>query len=96
LEADKAVCHFTASILSAYRLSTSKITLSELKNAPPRLDQLLKYKKRLIKLWQEIRDPECKTAVNKVSKSIRRMTQKEALERWDRTLANTEVTPQAI
>jgi hypothetical protein len=45
MEADKAACHFTASIASEYRLSTSKITLSELNNDLPGLDQLLKYKK---------------------------------------------------
>jgi hypothetical protein len=48
------------------------------------------------KLWQETRDPGCKSAVNWVSKAIRRMTRKKALERWETVLANTEVTPQAI
>jgi hypothetical protein len=48
------------------------------------------------KLWQETRDPEYKTAVNWVSKAIRRMTRKKALERRETTLANTEVTSQAI
>jgi hypothetical protein len=42
-EADKAACSFTTSITSAYRLSTSKITLSELNNDLPGLDRLLKY-----------------------------------------------------
>jgi hypothetical protein len=56
-EADKAVRAFTASIASAYRLSTSKITLSELNNDLSGLDRLLKYKKRMRKLWQETRDP---------------------------------------
>jgi hypothetical protein len=56
---DKAASHFTASIASVHRLSTSKITLSELNSDLPGLDQLLKYKKRLMKnvklrqnLWQ--------------------------------------------
>jgi hypothetical protein len=70
--------------------------LSELNNDPPGLDQLLKYKKSLRKLRKETRDPECKTEVNRVPKSIRRMTQEEAFERWETTLANTEATPQAI
>jgi hypothetical protein len=48
------------------------------------------------KLWQEKRDPGCKTAVNWVSKTIRSMTRKKALERWYTVLANAEVTPQAI
>jgi hypothetical protein len=48
------------------------------------------------KLCQETRDPGCKTAVNWVSKAIRRMTRKKVLERWETMLANTEVTPQAI
>jgi hypothetical protein len=43
VEADKAAHDFTASIASAYRLSTSKITLSELNSNLPGLRQLLKY-----------------------------------------------------
>jgi hypothetical protein len=96
VEADKAACDFTASISSVYRLSTSKDTSSDLKTDLPGLDQLLKYTKRLRNLWQETRDPECKTAINRVLKSIRPMTQVEALQRWETTLANTEETPQAI
>jgi hypothetical protein len=61
IEADKAACHLVASIASAYRLST----LSELNNVVPDLDQLLKYKKKLRKLWQETRDP------NKVKKCFK-------------------------
>jgi hypothetical protein len=68
-EADKAASAFIASIASAYRLSTSKITLSELNNDLPGLDRLIKYTKRMRKLWQETRDPGCKKAVNWVSKS---------------------------
>jgi hypothetical protein len=48
------------------------------------------------KLWQETRDPECKTAVSWASKVIRRITRKNALQRWETKLANTEVTPQAV
>jgi hypothetical protein len=96
VEADEAACDFTASISSVYRLSTSKVTSSELKNDLTGLDQLLKYKKRLRNSWKETRDPECKTAVNRALKSIRPMSQEKALERWEMTLANTEETPQAI
>jgi hypothetical protein len=49
-EADKAARAFTASIASVYRLSTSKITLSDLNYDLPGLDRLLKYKKRMRKL----------------------------------------------
>jgi hypothetical protein len=56
-EADKAARDFTASFSSAYRLSTSKITLLDLNNDFPGLDRLLKHKERLRKLWQETRDP---------------------------------------
>jgi hypothetical protein len=35
-------------------------------------------------------------AVNGVTKSIRRMTYKKALEQWETKIGNTEVTPQAI
>jgi hypothetical protein len=45
VEADKAARAFTASIASAYRLSTNKITLSDLNNDVPGLDRLLRYKK---------------------------------------------------
>jgi hypothetical protein len=89
-------CDFTASIASAYRLSTSKVTLSDINNDIPGLDRLLKHKQRLRKLWQETRNPACKTAVNWVTKAIRRMTRKKALERWETNLSNTEVTPQAV
>jgi hypothetical protein len=58
-------------------------------------ERLLKHKQRLRKLWQETRDPACKTAVNWVTKSIRRIARKRALERWE-TKENCEVTPQAI
>jgi hypothetical protein len=95
-EADKAARAFTASIASAYRLSASMITLSELNNDLPGLYRLLKYKKRMRKLWQQTRDLGCKKTVNWVSKSIRRMTPKKALERWETKLANTELTPPAI
>jgi hypothetical protein len=68
---------------SKYGLSTCKITLLELNNTQPGLHRLLKYMNKLRKLWQEIWDSACKTAVNWVSKSIRRMAHKKALERWE-------------
>jgi hypothetical protein len=68
VEADKAARNFTASVASAYRLVTSKITLLDINNDIPGLDQLLKCKQRLRKLWQETRDPVCKRAVNWVTK----------------------------
>jgi hypothetical protein len=63
-EADKGARAYTASITSAYRLSTSNITLSELNDELPGLDMLLQYKKRMRKLWQETRDPGCKKTAN--------------------------------
>jgi hypothetical protein len=47
-------------------------------------------------LWQGTRDPACKTAVNLVTKLIRRKTSRKALERWETNINNSEVTPQAI
>jgi hypothetical protein len=96
VEADKAKREFSASIDSAYRLSASKITLLDLNNDLPGLDRLLRQKKRLRKLWQETRDPACRAAVNWVSKAIRRMTRRRALERWETKIGNAEVTPKAI
>jgi hypothetical protein len=96
VEADKAARDFTASITSGYRLSTSKITLSDLNNVIPRLDCLIKQKRRLRKLWQETRDPACKKAYNWVENSIRRLTCRKAFERGENKIGNCEVTPQAI
>jgi hypothetical protein len=62
----------------------------------PGLDRLLNHKQRLRKLWHETRDPACKTAVNWVVKTIRRMTRKKELERWETRIANCEATPQAL
>jgi hypothetical protein len=95
-EADKAARDFTASIASAYRLATSKVTLSDMNSDLPGLDRLLKHKQRLRKLWHETRDPACKTSVNWVVKTIRRMTRKKAFERWEKRIANCEATPQAL
>jgi hypothetical protein len=81
VEADKAARDFTASVASTCRLSTCKVTLSDVNNDLPGLDRLLKHMQRLRKLWQETRDPACKTAVNWVTKSIRWMTRKKALQR---------------
>jgi hypothetical protein len=48
------------------------------------------------KLRQKTRNPECKRAVNWISKAIRRMIQTETFEQWETKLANTEITHQAI
>jgi hypothetical protein len=92
-EADKAAREFTASIVSAYRLLTSKGKISEVNTDLPGLD---KKKQRLRKLWQETRDPARKTAVNWGTNAIRRMARRRALERWETKIANTDDTPQAI
>jgi hypothetical protein len=94
VEAAKAAREFTASIASAYRLSTSKVKISEVNTNLPGLDRLLKQKQRVRKLWQETRDPARKIAVNWVTNAIRRMTRR--LERWETKLANTELTLPAI
>jgi hypothetical protein len=46
-DAEKADCNSAASIASAYRLTTGKITLSELNNELPAIDRLLQLKQRL-------------------------------------------------
>jgi hypothetical protein len=63
VEADKTAFEFTASLATAYRLSTSKFKLSEVNSDIPGLDRLLKHNKRLRKLWQETRDPMCKKGI---------------------------------
>jgi hypothetical protein len=50
-EADKVARDFTASIASAYRLATSEITLSDINEYISGLENLLKHKRRLRKLW---------------------------------------------
>jgi hypothetical protein len=96
VEANKVARDFLASVASAYSLSTSRVTLSDLNNYLPEIERLLNFKNRLRKLRYEIKDPECRTAVNRVSKAIRRLTRKRALERWKTRLESTEATPQAI
>jgi hypothetical protein len=91
VEAYKAAREFTASIASAYRLATTKVILSDINNDILDLNRLLKHKRRVRNLWQETKDQVCKTAVNWVTKSIRRMTHKKALERWETKISNTEV-----
>jgi hypothetical protein len=95
-DADKVACDITASTASAYKIATSKITLSDINNDIPGLENLLKHKRRLRKLWQITRDPACKTALTWVSKTIKRMTRRKALERWESNVGNCEVTPQAL
>jgi hypothetical protein len=94
-EADKAARNLSFSLLR-YRLPTSKITRLDLNKNLSGLDRLLRHRQRLRKLWQETRDPACKAAVNWVSKAIRRMTRKKALERRETKIGNAEVIPQPI
>jgi hypothetical protein len=65
---------------------------SEVNPELPGLDRLLKQKHRLRKLWQETRDPDCKTAVNWAKNAIRRMIRRRALERCETKIANNDVT----
>jgi hypothetical protein len=95
-DADKAARDFAASIASAYRLSARKITIYDRNCDIPGIDRLLEHKKRLRNLWQETRDPACKTALNWVTKTIKRMIRKRTLEQWETKIENCEVTPQAI
>jgi hypothetical protein len=46
----------------------TKFTLLELNKELPELERLLQLKHGLRKLWQETRNPACKTAVNWVKK----------------------------
>jgi hypothetical protein len=60
------------------------------------LESLLKHKRMLRKQWQVIRDPARKTAVNCIAKTVRRMTRREAFERWETKVRNCELTPQVL
>jgi hypothetical protein len=96
IEADNAARDFAAYIASAYRMSTKTTSISDRNRGSSSLETLFKHKKRLRKLWQETRDPACKTAMNWVTKTIGRIARKKALERWENKIENCEVTPQAI
>jgi hypothetical protein len=85
VEVDKAMRNFTPFVASAYRLSTCKVTLSDLNSDLSGLDRLLKHIQRLRRLWYETRDTACKTGANWVTKTIRRMSRRGDLERWEIT-----------
>jgi hypothetical protein len=87
-EGNKVACDFTASIALVYRLSTSKLTLSDLNKDLPGLESLLKHKRRLRKLWQVTWDRAYKMAVNWVARAIRQMSCRKALERWETKVEN--------
>jgi hypothetical protein len=96
-EADKTARVFAVSRASAYRIPSRKesIILGR-KYEIPGLDYLLKYEGKVRKLWQQTRDPARKTAVNWVTRHIRRMVWKRLPGRWETKLANCKVTSQAI
>jgi hypothetical protein len=75
-EIDEADRYFIATITSAYRLSTSKITLWDFHKDPSGLESPLKHKLSLRKMWKINWDPACKTAVNWNARTIKRMTRK--------------------
>jgi len=81
-EEEKAASAFTASVASAYRLSTPRLTLPGLNNEPSGLDH-------------ETGDPACETAFNWVTKTIQRMTRRNAIERWETKISHSEVTRHA-
>jgi hypothetical protein len=74
---------------------STKTTISDRNRGPSSLERLLKHKQGLRILWDETWDPECKTAVNWVTRTIRRIARKRALERW-KTRQKIKVTPKAI
>jgi hypothetical protein len=47
-------------------------------------------------MWQVTQDPECKIAVNFVTKTIRGMTSSKAFKWWETKIGNCEVTLQAL
>jgi hypothetical protein len=49
-----------------------------------------------LRLYNEDPRPATQAAVNWVTKTIRRIARKKALERWETKIENCEVTPQAI
>jgi hypothetical protein len=96
IEADNAARDLAASIASAYRLSTKTTTISDRNRGAYSLERLFNHKQRLRKLCQGTRESACKTAVNWVTKTVRRIARQRALERWETKTENCEVTRQAI
>jgi hypothetical protein len=47
-------------------------------------------------LWHETRDPTCKTALNWVTKTIRKMTLWNAVGRWETKISNSGVIAYAM
>jgi hypothetical protein len=84
-EDEKEASGFTPCIASAYRISTSKITLSDLNKYIPAPENLLKHMQKLRKL-----------VLNWVAKTIRRMTRRKALERWETKVGICEDTPEDL
>jgi DNA-binding transcriptional regulator YdaS (Cro superfamily) len=62
----------------------------------PGLQNLLRHKRRLRNVWQVTRYPVRKTAVNWIAKTIRRITPRKALERWETKVGNCEITPEVL
>jgi hypothetical protein len=83
IEADNAGRDFDASIASVYGLSTKTTTISDRNRCSSTLERLLKHKHR-------------HPAVNWVTKTIRRIAGKRAVEKRETKIENCEVTPQAI
>jgi len=96
VEAEEAVSTFIASVASAYRLPTRKLTLSDPNSAPSDLDHFLHLKRRLRRLWQETRDAACKTTLHWVTNTVHRMIQGNSIERWETKISHSEVSPRAI
>jgi hypothetical protein len=95
-EAEEAASTFAAFTASAFMMSTRKPTLSDLNNELPGIDHLQQLRQRLRKLWHETRDPACKTTLNWVTKTIRRMARMK-VERWKiKKINNCDVTPRAV
>jgi hypothetical protein len=92
-EDDKAACDFSASVASAYRLSTRKTKILDQKYEIPGLYQLLEKPQKVMTRNQGF---SMQKGNKVVTWNIRKMVQKRALERWETKLANCKVTPQAV
>jgi hypothetical protein len=79
--ADKAACESTPSATWKYALETSKVTLLDKNSDLPGLVRLLMQTRRLRKLWQGHRVSVFKTAVNWVTKTVRKMPPRKVFER---------------
>lgn len=87
-ELDNAVENLTTTFQETVTRNTTVIPANSSKGLPRELQNSLKLKRRLRKLWQHTRDPDVKTMFNRQSKLVRDSLQTHSNSEWTNTLEN--------